>query len=232
MITLGRHPNMNSDLDALEGIYTNYGFDVMRIPSKTTDSVFHADVACWTPFGLIKCNMGKQSRVWEPDAWFSYVGVNPVLAPSGAYKFEGADLLWVNQSTALIGYGKRTNKLGAYYVAGWLQENGVSITVMGLPSWHNQHLFGVANVIKGEVWGLLGTGLPHIIPHKEYLTKGPNWVDLHNGAVVLSDACRDTVRALKRQGVHIITTPCQRLLEHGGGPRCATGYTSHLPAMI
>ena len=116
IVTLGKHPSMNGDLDALHRVYEALGVQVIRLSSGSTDAVFHRDVAAWTPWGLILAHMGKTSRRSEPAKWLRklrgpgvFLEDDPFGHELGKYttpkyvvpspcSFEGADLLMVDGS--------------------------------------------------------------------------------------------------------------------------------------
>ena len=152
IVSLGKHPEMNDNLDRLQAVYEGLGVTVHRYESRTTDAVFHRDVFAWTPWGLIRCRMGKQARAAEPEQWFRDSGLTPALAIEEPDSFEGADLMWLSSSEAIVAVGKRTNPGGAAAVIGWLADHGVRAGQVALPTWHEQHLFGVANCIDGRLF--------------------------------------------------------------------------------
>lgn len=233
-VTLGSHALVNKDLDQLQRIYEELGISVLRLSSSTPDAVFHRDVAAWTPWGLIKCRMGKPSRAWEPDMWFDTVGVAPALEVISPGTFEGADLLWLGVKDAMLATGQRTNFAGAAQVRRWLVEHGADVAVVQLPPWHDQHLLGVANAINGLVFSYPGLRSayshlgcfrlePSALPVQEYQVKGANWIS-RGRTIVLGDAAVATAKMLREDyGVRVVLTPISYLLEYGGGVACATG---------
>lgn len=229
-VTLGDHPDMSDDLDGLEATYSALGVEVIRLKSKTTDSVFHRDVAAWTPFGLVKARMGKPTRAWEPDHYFEQLGIKPAMTVTGGH-FEGADLIWLDCRSAVVATGSRTGLIGAGQVARWLRSHGARVTQVSLPGWHDQHLLGVANVLRGELVTLRKC-LPWVdgaVPTSnlrlcdcDYRVKGPNWVTVRSTAVI-GDSARQTIWDLQAVGLDVEAVPIDQLLKYGGGVACATG---------
>lgn len=229
-VTLGDHPAMNDSLARLHEVYESLGVKVTRIPSLTTDSVFHRDVSAWTPWGLIKCRMGKPGRVDEPNAWFDAVGIKAAWEIGGDGTFEGADLLWVGPNTAIVATGARTNEEGATVVSEFLKRKGARVHQVRLPDWHDQHLLGVANYAAGRVWSFPDVALPkeyctHRLPMEEYALKGSNWVAVKKMIVLPSD-CDEGARRITMGGACTVSLNVSSLLEHGGGVACATGRLS------
>lgn len=220
-VTLGWHPEVNSDLDRLHKVYRGLGVEVTRLMSDTLDAVFHRDVMAWTPFGLIKCRMGKEERASEPDMWFDDMGLDPVMTISGPGTFEGADLLWVGDK-AIIGVGRRTNLCGAEQVADWLKTKNVRVTKLMLPEFYDQHLLGLLNHCDGTLFSVN----PHdfqvssISVGSDY--KAANFVTV-DGSIITSLTCGNSIQTLRHFANHITMVNIEGLLKNGGGIGCATG---------
>lgn len=239
-VTLGIHKDMADNLNELDRAYTKLGVEVIRLPSKEPNAVFHRDVAAWTPFGFIKCRMGKESRAWEPDAWFTANCIEPDLVIEAPATFEGADLLWLNPFVALVAVGQRTNRLGATIVYNWLRYRGTIVFNIMLPSWHPQHLLGLVNSYKGKILATKGIGMPvrlptvTNLPMEEYEIKGPNFVSPSypltrpgQAWAVLNKDCGATAKTLEGLGAEVVPVAIDQLLAHGGGVACATGILEY-----
>jgi N-dimethylarginine dimethylaminohydrolase len=237
--TLGDHLDMRADLDNLQQTYERLGVDVVRLPSLTTDAVFHRDVSAWTPNGLIKANMMKQTRRWEPNEWLNQLGLTradvgvrkntPRLF--GHARFEGADLHFMSPTRALLAYGARTTHQAAKAIADWLLEWDVKVTGFELPYKHPQHLLGCVNTINDRIFetsyfgvSICAGAIP--LPASTYKSKGTNWVQV-GGAIVVSDAIDDETFEILERHARVITVPIPSLLAHGGGVACATGILEY-----
>lgn len=244
-VTLGRHSSMNQDLNRLHREYERLGVEVSRLESRTTDAVFHRDVFSWTPYGLIRCEMGKPSRAGEPAEWFTAMrldwidlGNRPHNSTSELPTFEGADLMWIRDGRiAVIAEGRRTNRTGAHAVNRIVRGQGAETYRVILPEYHDQHLLGVANVINGGLFAYGGElmvyekfkeldqrviGWPAIrLPQDEYKMKGSNWVQVGEH-VILNERCKETIRLLEHY-CRPVPVSIESLLAHGGGVACATG---------
>lgn len=237
---------MNDDLGRLEDLYTELGVRVIRCKSETTDSVFHRDVQAWSPFGSIAGeHMGKESRRWEKPRYLEqfadhFIGGRPrFTAPEGS--FEGADVMWINSRHCVMARGTRSNATAVGHIATWLRFMDIVVTVVDIPDWHDQHLLGIMNVVRGwkifvddravpespETGWLAGAVL---VPHDEYNQKATNFVQTDEGIVVPAGAHR-TIELLEESGVPVYSIEIPQLLAHGGGVACATGIIQdQLPA--
>ena len=232
IVTLGRHEAMNKDLDSLQKVYEDLGVRVDRYDSKTTDSVFHRDVAAWSPFGHVAGQlMGKESRRWEKDVWFSDCELDcRFTTPDGT--FEGADLMWINSRHCVIAVGQRSNEAGVTHLRQWLEFMDIVVTIVHLPDWHEQHLLGLCNVVRGWTVFIDDRACPEVpesgwlrdailVPHDEYRHKHTNFVQV-DGSVVICDQAKKTIALLEAHcDVHPVSI--DSLLAHGGGVACATG---------
>ena len=239
-VTLGSHPSTCADLNNLSKIYEELGVHVTHTISRTPDSVFHRDVMAWTRSGLIKCNMGNESRKEEPTTWFNQMHKQPILdieKISPTATFEGADLLWITPNEALLGVGDRTNLEGATIVQTFLEnELDCEVTVVALPSWHNQHLLGVANYYRGVIFMVCNFGdkeIKHVaskypiklVPHCFAEMKLINFVVVNQTLVVPTgpDVDKEDVWLELNQPTAMHGLDISGLLSHGGGIACATG---------
>jgi N-dimethylarginine dimethylaminohydrolase len=241
-ITLGDHKEMRAELNSLEETYARLGVEVIRIYSKSTDAVFHRDVAGWTPHGMIQARMGKASRAWEPQVWFD--AVQPKRAPINFEHdehFEGADLVWhrsYGEDLAIIACGQRTNVKGASRIISWLEYIGVRCHMVNLPPWHDQHLLGVFNHLVPCLDKLdyhdVRSSHPMFavsefktslrawsLPQEEYEHKCTNWVQVGEN-VIICDRAQRTIQHLEHFR-NVIPVKIDSLLAHGGGVACATG---------
>lgn len=202
------------------------------------DSIFLRDVVAATPVGLIKCNMSKKSRLFEPERWFVYNEVYTCLGLGLEQKFEGADLHWITPTRALLAIGKRTNKDGANHICRFLNHWGVIVKLVRLPDWHDQHLLGLVNSIGERIFVaeqfvidfVRQTGLSVTpLPQEEVKIKGPNWVCVRSQTndrfVICNKKAKGTIKVIQN---HAIPIPVDigPLLEHGGGIGCATAVLS------
>ena len=216
---------MNRDLDALHKVYEDLGVHVTRIPSVTTDSVFHRDVVAWTPFGLVQCRMGKATRAWEPEVWFKSMALEYFSKPPLGSTFEGADLLWCGNDHAVIGIGDRTGDSGAVWLCKLLSDRGVVVRLIVLPEEYPQHLLGLMNCVSGSIVSsrhFPASWSASTLPPAEVALKGSNWVEVGR-TIIINKGCPTIIKMLEGYGLDVVPVSIEQLLAHGGGVACATG---------
>lgn len=222
-VSLGMHPDMARNLRALQATYEKLEVEVDITPSPTSDSVFHRDPFAWTPYGIIGGRMRYKPRQWEPQQWEGYD-----FSVARGY-FEGADILWVNQTEYVLAIGARTCITGAAEVRNWIYDKAGIVPILNveLPGWHYQHLLGVANKIGSQLFcvEMLSHRFPRdttvLLPQSEYKQKNTNWVEVGNH-VVINERCTETIKILEPYA-SIVPVDISELIEYGGGPACATG---------
>jgi len=234
IVTLGNHPAMNEDLDRLQATYESLGVEVRRSQRvTTTDAVFHRDVAAWFPWGemLRPQMMGKESRRHEVAEWMEeFHPLVKYTLKQGT--FEGADLLWLNSRHCVLANGQRTNEVGAKELAYFLEFLDFNVTRVTLPEWHEQHLLGILNVVRGARIFVDDKAVPQVpeegwladavqVPHYEYAQKHTNFVQV-DGSVVINAGAKVTIGKLEHW-CDVVPVEIPSLLAHGGGVACATG---------
>lgn len=142
--------------DAIIAAYEGAGVVVHRVePAGAADAnqMFCADLMAATPEGVILARPASVARAGE-ERWVARrladLGV-PVLATlTGTATFEGADLMFLDPRTAIIGRGLRTNDAGIAQVAAVLERIGVAVIVVDMP-FGTMHLMGMLRIADGDL---------------------------------------------------------------------------------
>lgn len=144
-------PNLEkarSQHTAIAEAYQHAGISVNFVnPDKTPppNQAFCADLFLMTPEGAILARPASTVRAGE-ERWVARrladLGIPIVRTLRGHAVFEGANALWVDPQTVLIGQGLRTNAEGARQVSAALNEMGVEALVVDLPI-GTMHLMGI-----------------------------------------------------------------------------------------
>ena len=142
--------------DALAATYRAAGVDVqyVELPAPPTpNQMFMADVFTMTPEGAILARPASDVRAGEERvAALNLMALGaPILrSVSGRGTFEGADLLWLSPTHAIVGRGLRTNDETIRQITATLNEMGVRVTKVDLPA-GSMHLMGMLRIFDKDL---------------------------------------------------------------------------------
>jgi N-dimethylarginine dimethylaminohydrolase len=235
------------EYDDFETIIKAHVPDVHYLPHHEAaglDSIYTHDPVKISSSGAILMNMGKAQREPEPRILKEYLeelGI-PVLGEIGGKgRMEGGDILWLDEQTAAIASGYRTNREGIRQfirlTEGFLDEiievplphaDGPSacLHLMSIISLVDTHLAAVYSrympVFFREL--LLDRGIHLIeVDDSEYKTLGCNILALEPGKCLLPAGNPKIKRQLETEGIHVYEYPGRELsLKGTGGPTCLT----------
>lgn len=203
--------------------------------------IFCADLFFMTPQGAILARPASTVRAGE-ERWVARrladLGVPILRTLTGAATFEGADALWLDPQTVLLGCGFRTNAEGARQVSAVLNEIGVETIPVDLPA-GVMHLMGILrfldrdlalawparlawraiDVLRERGWAVL------FIPDEAEAALGGalNFVTLGPRQVLMAAGNPNTRAFLAQQGIACQEVVVSELLKAAGGIACLTG---------
>jgi arginine deiminase len=142
--------------DELAAAYRAEGVGVAFVDpavSPPPNLMYVADLMFMTPAGAILARPASTVRAGE-ERWVARrladLGVPILRSVGGTGVFEGADAMWLDPRTVLLGRGLRTNAAGATQVAATLAELGVRTVQVDLP--HSaMHLMGQVRIIDHDL---------------------------------------------------------------------------------
>ncbi len=203
--------------------------------------LFMRDLFWATPQGVVLARPAASQRAGEERyaaETLAKLGVPMVLHPCGTATFEGADALWLNEKTVLLGVGGRTNRYAARQLRGLLGGMGIMLQEVALPQ-GVQHLLGLVNFVDrhlavlhggkatSELIELLAShGVERIIlPPDDELCQGlgMNFVTLAPRQLVMPANCPRTRKRLEGEGIEVLTMEVSEYLKAAGGLACLTG---------
>jgi len=142
--------------DNLAKAYQNAGVTVDYVkPSDTPppNLMFVADLFFMTPEGAILARPASTVRAGEERVVarkLAELGIPILRYVRGNGVFEGSDATWIDSNTAIVGAGLRTNAEGAAQVARLLEEMGIDVIRVGLPS-EAMHLMGTLRFVDCDL---------------------------------------------------------------------------------
>ena len=163
-LDLGR---AQAEHDALAEAYRAEGVAVIEVPDvprATPNRMFCADLFAMTPEGAIIARPASTVRAGEEvavAAALAGAGVPILRTLTGQATFEGADLLWLDTETALIGRGLRSNDEAIGQIAGLMAELGCDLIDVDLP-YGTMHLMGMLRIADRD----LAIAWPRRTPHR------------------------------------------------------------------
>ena len=233
--------------DAMAQAYRDAGVTVTEVgavPRPTPNRMFCADLFAMTPQGAILARPASSVRAGEEvavAAALAGAGVPILRTLTGTATFEGADLIWIDAETCLLGLGLRTNEAAAGGITAVLAEIGVRTIAVDMP-FGTMHLMGMLRVLDRD----LAVAWPRRTPHRAVealraqgvrvaflpdaddaqANRGLNVVAL-GPRRVLMPAGNDGMRAFyEGLGVDVVETPCFELRKAAGAVGCLTGVVA------
>ncbi len=232
-------------LEILIDLYQDYDVDVHFIKEMRDDrpnGVFVRDLFFMTPEGAIVGRPGMTERRGEERyaaAALARLGVPILKTVSGSGVFEGANAMWVDSDTVILGIGSRTNRTGFQQVKKELERQGVEkIIPMQIP-YGNAHIDGLLNMPDENLAVIHAPQVPYEVctalrrrsiklleaPSltEAAETLGINFVALEPGVVVQPEGNPLTRELMEEQGVKVITIDFSEILKAWGAIHCVTG---------
>ncbi len=230
--------------DDVAAAYRDAGVAVHYIDPPVDPSpnlVYAADLFVMTPEGAILGRPASSVRAGE-ERWvqrrLAELGVPIVRAVGGTGTFEGADAMWLDERTVLLGLGLRTNSEGAAQVAAVLASMGVEIIMVALPP-GTMHLMGQLRIVDRDLafyWSgrLADDGVRPLerhgykalpIPDDEEARRrfALNFVTLGPRRVLMATGCPASQAAYEAEGVVCTTVEVDEIVKAAGGIGCLTG---------
>lgn len=233
--------------DGLKQLLEGLGVQVDFLPADAgtgMDSIYVRDASLMTDQGAILCNMGKAARGGEPGAQasaYADLGI-PVLGEiSGEGRVEGGDFLWLDEVTAVVGRGYRTNDEGIRQLRDLLADTAEELIVVPLPHWKGRsdvfHLMSILSPIDHDLVlvyspllpvpfreNLLNRGVSLVdVPDEEFESMGCNVLAVAPRVCVMLEGNPVTRQRLEDAGTQLHTYRGQEISVPGsGGPTCLT----------
>jgi len=208
------------------------------------DSIYVRDAACVAGRGVILCRMGKPLRAAEPGAVGDFCAKAgwPVLGRiREPGTLEGGDVVWLDERTAAVGHGYRTNAEGIRQFRDLVAGEGCEVIEAPLPHWDGPgdvlHLMSMLSPVdEGKLLvysrllpvpfrkRLLEMGFALLeVPDEEYATMATNVLAVEPGKCVALAGNPRTIEVLNKTGIEVSTYEGTEISCKGaGGPTCLT----------
>ncbi len=212
------------------------------------NQMFMADLLFMTPEGAILARPASSVRAGEErevQHRLAALGIPIVRNLRGTATFEGADAMWLDAETVLIGRGHRTNAEGICQVTGALGEMGVTAIPVDMP-FGTMHLMGMLRILDRD----LAVAWPRRTPYAavealrvrgyrvEFLAdeaeasagKALNIVTLGPGRILMPEGNPTTRTFYEGLGVTCTAVEVDELGKAAGAIGCLTGVLRRDPA--
>ncbi len=230
-------------VDLLRGVGTEVHF--LDADARTgLDSIYVRDAACVAGRGVILCRMGKPLRAGEPGAVGDFCAqagwpvIGTIREPG---TLEGGDVAWLDEKTAAVGHGYRTNAEGIRQFRELVAGEGGEVIEVPLPHWDGPgdvlHLMSMLSPVdEGKLLvysrllpvpfrkRLLELGFTLLeVPDEEYATMATNVLAVAPGKCVALTGNPRTTAVLNKAGIEVTTYDGAEISRKGaGGPTCLT----------
>ncbi len=168
----------------------------------------------------------------EAGAFIEFCNKNniPVLNKDYKIRFEGGDFFFVDESTAIIGVGARTEFTSAEAMQKLLNKPNMQI----IPHKVSHHLDGAFNIISKNLAVLderyvNAECFPYIKNKKiistskeDFMTMPANFLLLNENKILADSGCHKFNKILERERVEVIEVEVSELKKNGGSIRCMT----------
>ncbi len=230
--------------DTMAQAYRDTGVTVHYVePAETPlpNQMFVADLMFMTLEGVILARPASTVRAGEERQVarrLADLGIPILRSIRGQGTFEGADAMWLNPQTVILGRGLRTNAEGAAQVAGTLHEMGVKVIQVDMP-YGTMHLMGMLRFVDRDLaiaWPkrLAHTAVDSLKEHSYRVAFIPdeieaaqnsalNFVTLGPRQILMAAGNTVTQTFLEGLGVTCHTVNVSELRKAAGAMGCMTG---------
>ncbi|MGM0405761.1 MAG: dimethylarginine dimethylaminohydrolase family protein [Thermoplasmatota archaeon] len=236
-----------SDFENLRDTMESEGIEVNLLGDAYKDKAkqyFMRDQAIVTPFGAVIGRMALDQRKGEEKPVMKRLvelDIPVIYMVQANGTFEPGNFMWIDDSTAMIGEGVRTNFDGIDQVRQILGLQGIEVLEASVPSYYNTvsgyvHLDVSMNILDEDLAVVYPEGLPYWVleylverdfelievSRKEMKHMGTNVLPIAPRKIIAAEGNKETKKLLKERNVDIVEVPMDELIKGGGGPRCCT----------
>ncbi|MEX1299279.1 MAG: arginine deiminase-related protein [Desulfotignum sp.] len=205
------------------------------------NQLYCADLVAMTPQGAILARPASTIRAGE-ERWVAQtlgmLGIPVLRTLTGTATFEGADLMWLDSETAVIGRGLRTNQAAIDQISSLFSEMGITTLAFDLP-FGTMHFMGMLRIVDKDLAFVWPRRTPYALvtalkdrgfqikplPSEAEALSGMafNFVVLGPKKIMLPAGNPETVAGYEESGIHCIPVPVDELQKANGAVGCMTG---------
>ncbi len=237
--------------DRLAAIYREAGAEVHYVEGDVgprPNALFVRDLVAMTPEGAILARPAMEARRGEEVAvarTLTSLGVPIIRTISGRGVFEGADLMWVDRRTVIIGLGNRSNRDAARQIEEVLRPLGVEHFLPFAVPYGQAHIDGLFNLADRDLACFFPWQTPFELvdflrrrgfrlvevssPEEAKMGMATNFVCLEPGRVVMPAGNPGTRGALEAAGVEVVELDVSELQKGWGSIHCMTAPLAREP---
>ena len=232
-----------SEHDALAEAYRNAGVSVHLVEAESAarpNQMFCADLVFMTREGAIPARPASEQRAGEERyvaRRLADLGIPILRTLTGNAVFEGADAMWLDPETVVIGRGLWTNQTAIDQITSLLTEFDVSVLAVDLP-YGTMHLMGMFRMVDRDLAVCWPRRTPHALVQALHLRgvkviflsdeidhergAAMNFVTLGSRRILMVESCPAARAMYEAHGVTCLTTPCHELSKGAGAVGCLT----------
>ncbi len=207
----------------------------------TPNQLYCADLFVMTPQGAVLARPASTVRAGEEVRVARTLGnlnIPVIKVLTGTAVFEGADLMWIDHETAVIGRGLRTNPAAINQITNLLSEMGVQVHAFDMP-YGCMHFMGMMRIVDKDLAFVWPRRTPHglvcLLREKGFqvrdladLTEATdnmafNFVVLGPKIIMLPARNPKTLAVYESCGMECIPVPVDELRKANGAMGCMTG---------
>ncbi len=230
--------------DHMVGIYREHHVTVHYLETGsdvTPNQLYCADLFAMTPQGAVLARPASTVRAGEEIRVARTLGnlnIPVIKILTGNAVFEGADLMWVDPRTAVIGRGLRTDPAAIVQISSLLGEMGIHTHAFDIP-YGCMHFMGMVRIVDQDlayVWPRrTPIGLVALLRDKGFEVQpladideavgnmAFNFTVLGPRKIMLPAGNPNTLAVYEGQGLECISVPVDELRKANGAMGCMTG---------
>jgi N-dimethylarginine dimethylaminohydrolase len=203
--------------------------------------MFCADLFVMTPQGAILARPASTVRAAE-ERWvarkLAALGIPILKTLTGNATFEGADLMWIDAKTAMIGRGLRTNDQAIGQIETLLGELDIDLIAVDMP-FGIMHFMSLLRIVDHNLAICWPRRTPHrtvrVLQERGYEVKFPpfgddqqshrgiNFVTLGPRRILMVEGLPKVQAYLEELGIECLTCPTDELAKAAGNVGCLSG---------